>query len=78
MGYLPMTREDGMMHYQPFLVNKQALDTIMSPEAIMQSCPDLYLYRQEGFKDTSPGLLAFYDSSQTLLLWLTLHKKNGL
>ena len=78
MGYLSMTREDGLMHYQPFLVNKQASDTIMSAEAIMQSCPDFYLYRQEGFKDKFPGLLAFYDASQTLLLRLTLHKKNGL
>ena len=78
MGYLPMTMEDGLMHYQPFLVNKQASDTIMSPEAIKQSCPDFYLYQQEGFKDTSPGLLAFYDASGSLLQRLTLHKKNGL
>ena len=73
-----MTQEDGLMHYQPFLVNKQASDTIMSPEAIMQSCPDFSLYQQEGFKDNSPGLLLFYDPSQNLLLRLTLHRKNGL
>ena len=44
MGYLPMTREDGLMHHQPFLVNKHASDIIMSPEAILQPCPDFASY----------------------------------
>ena len=78
MGYLPMTQEDGLLHHQPFLVNKHASDTIMSPEAIMQSCLDFASYCWEGFNDNSPGVLAFYNSSRTLLLRLVLHKKNGL
>ena len=44
----------------------------------MQLCPFFTSYQQEGFKDGSPGVLVFYDSSHTLLLWLALHKKNGL
>ena len=75
MGYLLMTREDGLLHHQPFLVNKHASETIMSPEAIMQSCPDFASYRQEGFKDDSPGVLAFCDSSRRLLLKLKLPQK---
>ena len=63
MGYLLMTCEDGIMRHQPFLVNEHASDTIMSPEVIMQSCPDFASYRQEGFKDGYPGVLALYDSS---------------
>ena len=63
MGYLPMTREDGFLHHQPFLVNRYASDTIMSPEAIMQSSPDFASYSQEGFKDDSPGVLAFYGTT---------------
>ena len=50
----------------------------MSPEAIMQLCPDFHSYQQEGLKDSPPGLLVFYDSTQTLLPRLALHKKNGL
>ena len=42
MGYPPMTWEDDLMHYQPFMVNTQVSDTIMSPEMIMQLCPDFY------------------------------------
>ena len=78
MGYLPMTREDGLMHHQPFLVNEHASDTSMSLEAIMQLCPDFASYRQEGFKDGSPGVLEFYGASRCPLLRLSLHKKSGL
>ena len=70
-----MTWEDGLMHHQDFFVNKHASDTIMSPEAIMQLCPDFASYRQEVFKDGSPGVLTFCNPSETLLLWLDLHTK---
>ena len=35
MGYMLMAREDGAVHRQPFLVNAQATDCIMSPDAII-------------------------------------------
>ena len=47
----------------------------MSPETIVQSCPDFASYRQEVFKDGSPGVLTFCNPSETLLLWLDLHTK---
>ncbi len=39
MGYLQIPCEDGSEHLQPFLINDLATDTIMSPEAIMNSKP---------------------------------------
>ena len=50
MGFLPMAREDGTAHLQPFLVNSQATEFIMSPEAILQACGAFDSWRQEGFK----------------------------
>ena len=45
MGYLPMQRDDGHVHHQPCLINDQATDSIMSPEAIMHACSDFVHWR---------------------------------
>ena len=48
MGFLPMLREDGVHHYQQFLVHPQASNTIMSPEAIMNSSSVFRRFTQMG------------------------------
>jgi hypothetical protein len=36
-GFLPMALLDGSIHYQPFLVNRNATDTIISPENVLNN-----------------------------------------
>ena len=46
MGYLPMTMANGKMHDQPFLINPNASDMIMSPEAILQASSTFHRFEQ--------------------------------
>ena len=78
MGYLPMQRDNGHVHHQPCLINDQATDSIMSPEAIMHACSAFVHWRQEGFVDSTHGTLQFFGINDTLLLTLRLVKRNGL
>ena len=74
MGNLPMLQEDGTVHHQSFLVNQHATDSIMLPEAILQSCPAFTSWHQEGFKHCCLGTLQFVDNSEQLLLNFHLMK----
>ena len=78
MGFLSMSQADGSVHLQPLLVNTQATDSIMSPEAILQACSAFASWRQEGFKHDRTGTLQFFDSNENLLFCLPLMKRNGL
>ena len=79
MGYLPMPLADGSFHYQPFFVNTSATDTIMSPECIVHSNPKFKRWVQSGQRGTNTtGSLQIIGYDGTVLLDLTLSKKNGL
>jgi hypothetical protein len=73
MGYMPLPLLDGMMHYQPFLINKHTADTIMPPKYILNNNHWFASWQQEGHKVTSgltaghPGSLSFFDSAGSLL-----------
>ena len=45
LGYLPMMRDDGIVHRQPFLVNPQATDCMLSPDTIAQHLVDCTRWR---------------------------------
>ena len=78
MGYLPMTMANGKMHDQPFLINPNASDMIMSPEAILQASSTFHRFEQLGFKSDQPGNVRFYSCDGDLLMNLDLFKDNGL
>ncbi len=81
MGYMPLPL---LVHYQPFLINKHAADTIISPEHILNNNHWFASWQQEGHKVTSSstaghlGSLSFFDSAGSLLLSLQLHQQDGL
>ena len=77
MGFLPMSGEDGTTNLQPCLVNPNAINPIMSPEAVLQACLAFASWHQEGFRQAHSGSLQFFDTNDTLLLDLPL-QKNGL
>jgi hypothetical protein len=78
MGYLPMTREDGRVHMQPFLANKHATDGILLSGAIAQQSRDCAMWRQEGHVGTKPGTLEFFDAKGNRVMRLQLVKHNVL
>lgn len=78
MGYLPMVRTDGLEHLQPFLINKAATDTIVSPESILHASTDFHSWHQVGYKNGPSGRLEFRDKEGKILLDLRLEKQNGL
>jgi|APFre7841882793_1041355.scaffolds.fasta_scaffold00591_4 hypothetical protein len=78
-GYLPIPLLDGSYHYQPFLYNPNATDTILSPAHVMWSSPSISSWRQSGSKDPSvTDTLSFLDSNGNDLLVLPLTTQNGL
>jgi hypothetical protein len=78
-GYLPIPLLDGSYHYQPFLFNPNATDTILSPAHVMWSSPSISSWQQSGSKDPSIlDTLSFKDDNGNDLLVLPLTTHNGL
>ncbi len=66
-GLIPLTLADGLVYYQPCYYCKNAVETIISPQAIIASSDVLVTWTQTGHKDGSPGMIRF-DSDSGLLL----------
>ena len=60
MGYMPLARDDGTTHMQPFLVNSAATDCILSPDAIARQSKDCVMWQQVGHVGDRPGTLEFF------------------
>ncbi len=54
-GLLPLTLDDGSIYYQPCFYCKNAVETIVSPQAILAASDVLVRWMQTGHKDSSPG-----------------------
>ena len=78
MGYMPLAREDGTTHMQPFLVNSAATDCILSPDTIARQSRDCVTWRQVGHIGDRPGTLEFFDDLGRQVMRLQLLKTNGL
>ena len=78
MGYLPVDRLDGTLHYQPMLVHESATDIIISPQSIVESSPNFRSWTQTGFSDERPGSQIICDAMNTPLVDMVLHGRNGL
>jgi hypothetical protein len=77
-GYLPLTHTDGSVYYQICYYCANAPETIISPDAILQSSDILAHWYQEGHRDGSPRTIWFTSDSGLYLISLTLDKCNGL
>ena len=78
MGFLPMNKVDGTIHYQPMLIHPEASDTILSPDSVLRASKDLVTWVQTGHRDNSPGNISFLDNSGIERIVLPLEKRNGL
>jgi hypothetical protein len=79
MVYLPMLREDGSTHMQPWYVHPHMVGCMLSPESIMAVLPYITSWYQEGFCDGSnPGILCFCNAKDVTVLKVTMQKQKGL
>ena len=78
MGYMPLAREDGTTHMQPFFVNSAATDCILSPDTIARQSRDCVPWRQVGHVGDRPGTLDFFDILGLRVMHLQLLNTNGI
>ncbi len=77
-GLIPLTLSNGSIYYQPCYYCKNAVETIISPEAIMAASDTLVHWTQEGYKGSDPGSIHFSSESKLYSITLKLEKRDGL
>ena len=78
-GLLPVTLDNGKTIYVPCYYCPTVVDTIVSPEALIESHTAYAQWRQTGYKNPdTPGKLELMDAAGSVLGTLSLHRKNNL
>ncbi len=77
-GLLPLTLADGSFYYQPCYYCKNAVETIISPQAILAASDVLVRWIQTGHKDGSPSTIQFDSDSGLFSMTMILEKRDGL
>ncbi len=77
-GLLPLTLADGSMYHQTCYYCKDAVETIISPEAIIVGSDTLVHWTQSGHKGNKPGLMRFSSDSGLYSITINLRKRDGL
>jgi hypothetical protein len=73
-GLLPLQLADGGVYYQPCYYCENAVETIISPQAILDGSDTFVEWSQTGYKDNSPGTLRFYSDSGLASMIMTLNR----
>lgn len=76
VGELPIQCDDGTSIYVRCFYNPNATDTIISPQAIVDSSEEFTEWKQTGRRMGNPGILTFIGPSVSKSI--TLHQNNGL
>lgn len=76
VGELPIQCDDGTSIYVRCFYNPNATDTIISPQAIVDSSEEFTEWKQTGRRMGDPGILTFIGPSVSKSI--TLHQNNGL
>jgi hypothetical protein len=77
-GLIPLSLTDRSVYYQPCYYCKNAVETIISPQAILASSDVLVTWTQTGHKDGSPGKIRFDSDSGLFLIAMCLEHRDGL
>jgi hypothetical protein len=77
-GLLPISLDDGSIYYQLCFYCKNAVETIISPQALVAASDVLIRWTQTGHKDGSPGSIRFDSNSGLFSILLTLDYQDGL
>jgi len=76
-GLIPLTLEDGSVYYQPCYFCKNAVETIISPQALSSS-DVLVTWMQTGHKDGRTGSIRFDSDSGLFSIAMRLEYWDGL
>jgi hypothetical protein len=77
-GLLPLPLVDGSLYYQPCYYCKNATETIISPESVVDASDTFISWHQSGHKGGLPGSICFEISSGLLSMTLHLQSISGL
>ncbi len=77
-GYLPLQLSDGSTHWQLCFYCKNAVETIISPQAILENSDVFYSWTQTGFKHGRPGQIRFDSHDGLITMTITLDFHDGL
>jgi hypothetical protein len=77
-GLLPLMLTDGSVYYQPCYYCKNAVETIISPQAMLAASKVLVRWTQTGHKDGSPGMIHFDSDSGLFSISIMLENHDGL
>ncbi len=77
-GLLSLMLDNGAIYYQPCYYCKNAVETIISPQAILTASDILVCWTQTGHKDGSPGTICFDSDSGLLSFSITMENKDRL
>ena len=77
-GLLPLAMMDGSLYYKPCYYCKNATETIISPQAVVNASDTFISWHQTGHKSGITGSIQFESLSGLLLMTLRLHSINGL
>ena len=77
-GLLPLSLDDGSIYYQPCYYCKNAVETIISPQAILAASKVLVRWTQTGHWDGTTGSIRFDSDSGLYSILMTLEDRDGL
>ena len=77
-GCLPLTLSDDSTHWQLCFYCKNAVETTISPQAILASSNVFASWMQTGFKDSCPGQICFNSHDGFVTMRLDLDCRDGL
>ncbi len=77
-GLLPLTLDDGSFYYQLCYYCKNASETTISPDAILQASDILVHWHQEDHRHGGMGQIRFSSDSGLYTITLSLEKRDGL
>ena len=69
---------DGGVYFQPCYYCENAVETIISPQAILDASDTFVEWLQTGYKDNSSRMFWFYSASGLASMTMTLNKRDGL
>jgi hypothetical protein len=77
-GFIPLALSDGTIHWQLCCYSANAVETIISPQAILNSSDIFASWTMTGYKDTRPGAIRFDSHDGFLNMIINLVYRDGL
>jgi hypothetical protein len=78
MGYILLALTDGTIHWQQCFYSANAVETIISPQAILLSSDVFASWSMTGYRDSRPGAIRFDSYDGLLSMIVNLECRDGL